>query len=243
MSLQPETLRQRNIDLYMFAVRCITAGEISHLQRIGLRREHVAHISKLSTAEVLGLADRGWELGPYLDRMAGKRVDSELCAALIEHGAPRDMLIELFGLSTRTFAAERARLGISGGRGRPSTRGLEAWAEHRAWRLWVLLADPEDPSRLRRADHWLLVALEIPQQLRTVWSVIRRWSREEQACAVFAGDRARLTSGRLLLAERELLEKHGLSGLPETAVMPVPAAYPVPARAPAAVGELSAVSL
>lgn len=179
------------------------------MRKIGLTEQHIPYLLQLPLAEVIALADAGHDLRTYLRLLTGKSLDKALRTKLIQHGAPRELIIQLFGISTRHYAAERVRLGVAA-YGRPGTRVLDTATEHRVWRLWVLLANPMDPFRLRRADHWQLIALEVPQRLRSAWSLIQRWARETEARTAFAGDRARLTPNSQRQGEQELRVKHGL---------------------------------
>jgi hypothetical protein len=218
MPLRREALRQRNVDLYTAAIRSVAVGDPQQLHRFGLNSRHVPHLLQLSFSEVFDLADSGLELPTYLHMVTGRSADRLLRTALIEHGAPRELIVQVFGMSSRRYAAERARLGVAGTCGRPNTRDLDVATEHRIWKLWILLANPQDPSRLCEADHWLLIAQDLPQQLRAAWSLIQRWAREADARVAFAGDRARLSPLQQQQAEQELRERHGLpiGGAPHT---------------------------
>ena len=215
MPLHLKALRQRNFDLYTSALRCIAASDRAGLQRLGVAPADIPYLLQLSPAAVLALADQGLALQTCLYRMTGRRSEDALTTTLIEHGAPRQLMAQQFGMSTRRYTAERARLGLKGTTGRPNLNALDAAAEHRIWRLWVLLANPRQPSRLRRADHWLLLALEIPQPLRSAWALIQRWARDAEARAALAGDRARFSPARQAQAEQQLRDKHGLSAAAE----------------------------
>ncbi len=212
MRQQLEALRRRNVDLYSSAITWIALGETGEMRKIGLTEQHIPYLLQLPLAEVIALADGGHDLRTYLRLLSGKSIDKALRTALIQHGAPRELIIQLFGISTRHYAAERERLGVAA-YGRPGTRVLDTATEHRIWRLWVLLANPLDPFRLRRADHWQLIALEIPRRLRSAWSLIQRWARETDARTAFAGDRARLTPNSQRQAEQDLRVKHGLPAI------------------------------
>lgn len=210
MPLRRETLRQRNVALYASAIRSITDGDTGPLHQLGMTARHVPHLLQLSISEVFDLADHGLDLAGYLHQVTGKSADKLLREALIGHGAPRELVVQVFGMSSRRYAAERLRLGVAATAGRPNTRALDVATEHRIWRLWTLLANPGDPARLREADHWLLIALDLPQQLRAAWSLIQRWARQADALLAFAGDRERLSLMQQQRAEHDLREKHGL---------------------------------
>lgn len=207
MPQQLKALHARNVDLYTSAIRCAVAGDTHQLHRLGLSEALIPYLLRLSPVDVLSLSRSGLDLLAYLRLMPA----DTLRTLLMEYGAPRELMMQVFNMSTRRFAAERERLGITGHRGRPSTTALDTSAEHHLWRLWIVLADPHEPSRLRQADHWLLIALELPQRLRPAWSLIQRWARDQDARAALTGDRARLPPARQRAAERELRQRHGLS--------------------------------
>jgi hypothetical protein len=227
-----EALHEQNINLYVSVARCLAAGDVGQLQHIGLSERQIAYLLQLSLSKLLGLADDGLDLHSHLRVATRYYNDEALCSALIERRAPRELMTQLFGMNTRRYTTERARLGVAGKRGRPHTQALDASIEHQIWRLWILLANPQDPSQLRRADHWLLIGLEIPQHLRSAWSLIQRWAREADSRIAFAGDRARLSLAQQQAGEQKLRDKHGL--LPAQAASPAsPVKRPVhssPAR-------------
>lgn len=212
----PTTIQELNIDMFTFALRCLAKGDISALHRIGLSEWDVPHLRRLSFSQLIDLSDRGLSLVAYLGETRYQSSKDELILALIRQSAPRELMMQLFRISTRRFSAERVRLGLSDGRGRPAIALMDSTIEHRIWRLWILFAQGDDPKRLRRADHWLLIAQEAPGHLRAAWALIQRWAREPETVAILIGDRVRLGADRLDRLERELRNKHksGLELLP-----------------------------
>jgi hypothetical protein len=207
---QPSAVRESNINLFTYAARCMALGDTGSLGRVGLTAHDLPALGDLSLSQLLTLSERGSDLYSYLRGGQPDKAHVKLEGILMQEGAPRDLMMLLFRMSTRRFAAERARLGMPSSRGRPVTAHIDCGVEQSIWRLWVTLADDDNHRHLRRADDWLLIAREMPGNLRTAWSLIQRWARNEAALAAFAGDRERLPREDLLQFERELRRKHNL---------------------------------
>jgi hypothetical protein len=201
-------IHQQNLDLFAFALKCVSSGDPIQLDRAGLAQGDVDLLRNLSLSQLTELSDRGLQLSTYLADARERHVHEGLSLALIEQRAPRELIMQLFKMSTRKYAATRQQLGITGGRGRPFTAVIDCAVEHRIWRLWVVLANPTDPQQLRRPEHWLLLAFEFPDQLRTAWALIQRWARRRESLTAFSGDRSRLGEQRCRTIEMELRNKH-----------------------------------
>ncbi len=203
-------IQESNIDLFIFAAKCMAQGDIDSLHRAGLTTKDFPQLRKLSLSQLMAMSEQGSELTAYLKRIRGDSQRSELAQALMQQGAPRELMMALFRMSTRRYSAERMRLGVAGPRGRPMTANMDAATEQTIWRLWVTLGNEHNPRLLRNADDWLLVACEVPGRLRSAWSLIQRWAQDQDAIGAFHGDRIRLTVSRLARSEAELRHKHGL---------------------------------
>ncbi len=199
-----------NIDLFTFAARCMVEGDTGSLNRMGLSARDIPHLRQLNLSQLLSITERGSDLHAYLKRARYESSRGELERALLQHGAPRELMMAVFRMSTRRYSSERVRLGVTGPRGRPMTAHMDSAVEQSIWRLWVILADEHDPGRLQNADGWLLIAKELPGRLRSVWSLIQQWSRCAQSLSVLAGDRARLGRRNLEESEVALRLKHGM---------------------------------
>jgi hypothetical protein len=199
-----------NIELFTFAARCMVQGDTGSLNSMGLSARDIPHLRQLSLSQVVAMSERGSDLHAYLKRARYESSRGELERALLKQGAPRELMMALFRMSTRRYSSERIRLGVVGPRGRPMTAHMESAVEQAIWRLWVTLADGHDPARLLNADSWLLIAKELPGSLRSAWSVIQQWARCEASLSVFRGDRIRLGIGSLTESECALRMKHGL---------------------------------
>jgi hypothetical protein len=208
--LSPSIVRESNLNLFTFAARCMALGDTGSLRRVGLTPQDLPALRHLSLSQLLAISERGSDLYSYLRGAHSENVHVELERILMHEGAPRTLMMSLFRMSTRRYSAERVRLGVEGPRGRPITTRIDCATEQNIWRLWVTLADDDNNRRLRRADDWLLIAREMPGHLRTAWSLIQRWARDESAQAAFAGDRARLSQEERLQVEHALRRKHNL---------------------------------
>jgi NAD-dependent DNA ligase len=208
---KPQTkVQELNIDLFIYAAKCMAQGDTIALQRAGLSFRDIPQLRQLSLSQLIAMSEQGAELAAYLKRARGDSQRSELAQALMEQGAPRELMMALFRMSTRRYSAERMRLGVAGPRGRPMTAHMDAATEQAIWRLWVTLGNELDPRYLRNAEDWLLIAREVPGRLRSAWSLIQRWAQDQDAIGAFRGDRVRLTMPRLARSEAELRHKHGL---------------------------------
>lgn len=201
-------LGDSNIDLFTFAARCMVDGDTGSLNLMGLSARDIPHLRQLSLSQLMAMSERGADLHAYLKRARYESSRGELERALLLSGAPRELMMALFRMSTRRYSAERLRLGVVGPRGRPMTAHMDSPVEQAIWRLWVMLADDFDPSRLKEADGWLLIAKELPGMLRSAWSLIQQWSQNEQSVSVLTGDRARLGRRNLDESEKSLRLKH-----------------------------------
>ena len=202
------SIHEQNLELFSFVLRCVSNGEPHMLHDAGLAESDVAQLQGLSLTQLMELSNRGMKLTTYLGEARRRRAQRGLSLALIEQRAPRELMMQLFRMSTRRFASLRMSLGVVGGRGRPNTALTDSAVEQRIWRLWVILADEIDPRQLRAADHWLLISLELPGYLRSAWSLIQRWVREPVSLAVFSGDRLRLGEAQCMSQAHYLLVKH-----------------------------------
>lgn len=219
-SRKPSTpIRESNIDLFLFAAKCMADGDTLALQQAGLTLNDIPQLRQLSLSQLIAMSEQGSELSAFLRRARQESQRSELARALMEQGAPRELMMALFRMSTRRYSAERMRLGVAGPRGRPMTAHMDAGTEQAIWRLWVTLGNERQPGQLRHADDWLLISREVPGHLRSAWSLIQRWARDPGARSAFRGDRIRLTMTRLSQSELELRHKHGLEA-------PVPVEWP-----------------
>ena len=199
-----------NIELFTFAARCMVQGDTSSLNSIGLSARDIPHLRQLSLSHIVAMSERGSDLHAYLKKARYESTRGELERALLKEGAPRELMMALFRMSTRRYSAERVRLGVAGPRGRPMTAHMDSSSEQSIWRLWVTLADEHDPSRLLNADSWLLIAKELPGKLRSAWSLIQQWSRSESSLSVFRGDRIRLGESQLMESEQSIRARHGI---------------------------------
>lgn len=206
---QAEQAVDSNVNLFTIAARCMVEGDTRALQSVGLSARDLPHLRQLSLSQLLSMAERGSDLQAYLKRARFESSKGELEKALIAEGAPRELMMALFRMSTRRYSAERVRMGVVGPRGRPLTAHMDSAVEQAIWRLWVMLADSFNPARLEHADSWLLIAKELPGRLRSSWSLIQQWSRCEKTLSVFEGDRSRLGRRALSEAEQIMRLKHG----------------------------------
>ena len=207
---RPTAIHQANIDLFTFAAKCMAQGDTGSLNRAGLSIRDLPLLRQLSLSQLMAMSERGAALHDYLRRIRSESMRGELEQALVQQGAPRELMMAVFGMSTRRYSAERLRLGIVGPRGRPVTAHIDSATEQCIWRLWVTLADEHDARRLRHSDNWLLIALELPGHLRSAWSLIQQWARDDDAMVALEGDRLRLTIEALALNEKALRVKHGV---------------------------------
>ena len=203
-------IQESNTDLFIYAMQCMFNGDSGSLRRAGLSGMDISRLSQLSLAQLITMSKQGTELHAHLKQVQGESRRKDLANELLQQGAPRGLMMSLFRMSTRRYSAERARLAVASLRGRPMTSQMDASTEQTIWRLWVVLGDDRNPGELRRADDWLLVAREVPMQLRSAWSLIQQWARDEQALHIVRGDRIRLTESRLTEMESALRCKHGL---------------------------------
>lgn len=170
----------------MYAMRCLAEGDLRSLQHMqfgekeveALRDLHMLDLSRVEAmkAHCLSISLNRQVFWPMIDLLKRERRNEDLLNELIEKNAPFDMLHELFGLSTREYAARRRHLPSNLGQGRPQLP--ERKVEDALYVAWRKKVDDRGTYDLNGFDH-----LELHKQtgvsIRAVWSLVSKWTREE----------------------------------------------------------------
>lgn len=170
----------------MYAMRCLAEGDLRSLQHMqfgekeveALRELHMLDLSRVETmkAHCLSISLNRQVFWPMIDLLKRERKNENLLISLIEKNAPFDMLHELFGMSTREYAARRRHLPSNLGQGRPQLP--ERKVEDELYAAWRRMVDERGTFDLNGFD---FVALhgETGVSIRAVWSLVSKWTREE----------------------------------------------------------------
>jgi hypothetical protein len=209
-----------NYALFVFATRCLAEGDVEALRKIGFGPEDIPVLDQLRIADLHALtASRANAVNVSVDRAAfqhlidhiyRRRTRERLKRELLRLDAPLPMMSALFGMNPRQYTALRDSIGITIGIGRPTSL-LEADAEARLWRLWVLFADVNNPVRLRHDDLWLIVGRELPTDLRSCWFAIQQWSQDAVSLKTLDANRTALRDNELVTEEGALRERHSVT--------------------------------
>lgn len=221
-----------NYAIFAYAARCVMEGDLEALRQVGFQPGDMQVIDQLRLADLHALsASRAHALNVRVDRDAlqwlvehvrRRRTRDMLKLELLQLDAPSEMMTNLFGMTGRSYTASRETLGIVGGQGRPSSRLDDDGEEARLWHLWVALADPTRPQKLRHEDLWLVIGRELASGLRRAWNIIQQWSRDERSLQSFRDERLKLTDSQLAQEEAALRDRHRVHsiGIDAAAVRP-----------------------
>ena len=170
----------------MYAMRCLSEGDLRSLQHMqfgekeveALRDLHMLDLSRVESmkAHCLSISLNRQVFWPMIEFLQRERKNEDLLNDLIEKNAPFDMLHELFGLSTREYAARRRHLPSSLGQGRPQLP--ERKIEDELYAAWRRMVDDRETYELNGFDY-----VELHEKsrvsIRAVWSLVSKWTREE----------------------------------------------------------------
>ena len=170
----------------MYAMRCLTDGDLRSLQHMqigekeveALRELKMRDFSRIEAMKVhcLSISLNRQVFWPMIDLLKRERKNEELLNELIEKNAPFDMLHELYGFSTREYAARRRHLPSNLGQGRPQLP--ERKVEDELYAAWRKMVDSRDTYDLNAIDYLDLHA-QTGVSIRAVWSLVSKWTREE----------------------------------------------------------------
>lgn len=209
-----------NYALFVYATRCLAEGDVEALRRIGFGPEDITVLDQLRIADLHALtASHANAIDVSVDRSAfqrlidtlyRRRTRERLKRELLRLDAPLPLMSASFGMTPRQYTSQRDSCGVTIGIGRPTSM-LEADAEARLWRLWVLFADADNPTRLRHDDLWLIIGRELPTELRSCWFAVQEWSNDPVALKTFDTHRLTLRDEELEMEEGRLREQHGVT--------------------------------
>ena len=170
----------------MYAMRCFAEGDLRSLQHMqfgekeveALRELHMLDLSRVEAmkAHCLSISLNRQVFWPMIDLLKRERKNENLLISLIEKNAPFDMLHELFGMSTREYAARRRHLPSNLGQGRPQLP--ERKVEDELYASWRRMVDERGTFDLNGFD-FMALHEETGVSIRAVWSLVSKWTREE----------------------------------------------------------------
>ncbi|MCY4129261.1 MAG: STY4526/YPO1902 family pathogenicity island replication protein [Gammaproteobacteria bacterium] len=170
----------------MYAMRCLAEGDLRSLQHMqfgekeveALRDLQMLDLSRVEAmkAHCLSVSLNRQVFWPMIDLLKRERKNEDLLNDLIDKNAPFDMLHELFGLSTREYAARRRHLPASLGQGRPQLP--ERSVEDELYAAWRKIVDGRNSYELNGADY-IDLHTKTGVSIRAVWSLVSKWTREE----------------------------------------------------------------
>lgn len=209
-----------NCAIFTYAARCLVEGDIDALRQIGFEPADVQILDELRLSDLHALsASRAHALDVRVNReslrwlvehVRRRRTRDMLRLELLRLDAPSEMMTKLFGMTGRSYTATRETLGIVGGQGRPSSHLGNEDEEERLWNLWVRLADPERPTRLRQDDLWLVIGRELASGLRCAWTIIQQWTRDPHSVRSLKDECTRLGRQQIERDEAALRERHSV---------------------------------
>ena len=170
----------------MYAMRCLAEGDLRSLRHMqfgekeveALRELQMLDLSRVEAmkAHCLSISLNRQVFWPMIDLIKRERKNDDLLNDLIEKDAPFDMMHDLFGLSTREYAARRRHLPSNLGQGRPQLP--ERNVEDKLYAAWRELVDGRGNFELHGSDY-LNLHTETGVSVRAVWSLVSKWTREE----------------------------------------------------------------
>lgn len=170
----------------MYAMRCLAEGDMRSLQHMqfgekeveALRDLHMLDLSRVEAmkAHCLTISLNRQVFWPMIDLLKRERKNEDLLNDLIEMNAPFDMVHDLFGMSTREYAARRRHLPASLGQGRPQLPDRKV--EDELYACWRKMVDSRGTFDLNGFDYVELRA-KTGVSIRAVWSLASKWTREE----------------------------------------------------------------
>jgi hypothetical protein len=209
-----------NCAIFTYAARCLVEGDIDALRQIGFEPTDVQILDELRLSDLHALsASRAHALDVRVNReslrwlvehVRRRRTRDMLRLELLRLDAPSEMMTKLFGMTGRSYTAIREALGIVGGQGRPSSHLGNEDEEERLWALWVRLADPERPTRLRQDDLWLVIGRELAFGLRSAWTIIQQWAGDPHSVRSLKDECTRLGRKQIERDEAALRERHSV---------------------------------
>ena len=170
----------------MYAMRCLAEGDLRSLQHMQFDQKEVEALRELQMldlsrveamkAHCLSIAFNRQVFWPMIDLIKRERKNDDLMNDLIEKDAPFDMMHDLFGLSTREYAARRRHLPSNLGQARPQLSEREV--EDALYAAWRKLVDGRGNIELKGSDY-LDFHTQIGVSIRAVWSLVSKWTHEE----------------------------------------------------------------
>lgn len=205
-----EAPRFDNVEHYARAARAVVDGDMPTILALGFTRDDLPALQNLTLAALRSICASGRTLLEVVRSGRLLKVSEEVQTRMIELGAPRVLMSDVFGMSTRKFQRERTRLKVKDRRGRASVSIDQHAAEHHLWRLWLCFADEARPGQLRCGDGWLLMALETGLPIRTIYAVVHEWASEPWARDAMKRDLRTLPADQRYKTEDLLRGKHNL---------------------------------
>ncbi|MCY3859306.1 MAG: STY4526/YPO1902 family pathogenicity island replication protein [Gammaproteobacteria bacterium] len=170
----------------MYAMRCLAEGDLRSLQHMQFGEKEVEALRDLQMrdfsrieamkAHCLTVSLNRQVFWPMIDLLKRERHSEDLMNELIEKNAPYNMIHELFGMSTREYAARRRHLPSNLGLGRPQLP--ERDIEDGLYAAWRKLVDSRGNYELSAVD-FLDLHRKTGVTIRAVWSLVSKWTREE----------------------------------------------------------------
>lgn len=207
-----------NFAVFTYLARCVAEGDYEAMNALSFDHEDAAFIEQIRLPDLLALcATRGHALNIRVDKealrwlkehMRRRRNRETLKSELLRAEAPFELMRQFFGMSGKDYAAARQTLGQPNGKGRPALESERD--EQRLWQLWIVLAKPDTPDKLRREDLWLVVGREIASTLRAAWHTIQVWAQDESMIRAFRAERDKLQLEQVERDEQQLRERHGI---------------------------------
>lgn len=164
----------------LYAISALRNGNLSAIKNLDLTAEEIEQISHLNVKSLhyfaslsehfLSIQTDHDTFQRMLDHVSREMEQDKLIDTLIQHEAPINMMIDLFGLSSSEYVKRQTLLGItSPGAGRPPALSektqLRVWDE---WKKHDALAEPE---------RFLTIAQTLNLPIRSIWSQIHAWEK------------------------------------------------------------------
>lgn len=184
------TTPQLNHALFNQALVLIREGDMRRARALGFSNEELQSLSRLRAGEIESLINEfpgvaRFELDHDTFKAALRRIDRDqdrdgLVDHCIRHGASVHMLGAFFGLTPNDCSARRTLLGVPSRQGRLPMP--EESVEHAAWHRWQTISDdPASPTAADDIQGMLVLAEEIDVPLAVIWTLIKQWTKPEQA--------------------------------------------------------------
>lgn len=184
------TSPQLNHALFNQALVLIREGDMRRARALGFSNEELQCLSRMRAGEIESLIHEfpgvaRFELDHETFKAALRRIDRDqdrdgLIDHCIRHGASVQMLGAFFGLTPNDCSARRALLGVPSRQGRLPMP--EEAVEHAAWHRWQTISDdPTSPTAADDIRGMLVLAEEIELPMAVVWTLIKQWTKPEQA--------------------------------------------------------------